>query len=339
MRILLQDLTDRGAPGLGRPGSISLLRVATGVGLTRFGHEPGETGDDDPELALVDALDVPTEDALEVVEGHCDRSLPVVVRVHGGWRTGDAAPATGHPSDASVEEQQRRTQRLLDLGDRLLVSSRSHLVRLAGHHTIDTSRVKLLAPPHPGFAPARVRGRRRGQAGHVVLALGDGDLDVLQHALPATVRITRPAAAPHDVAEVDAFRVAVAAADVVALAEQLGRRIGRVGESGETSQIERVDPLAGRGQPSVGLTDGHGGTLTVAGSQRRAQPASDDRCRTPHTSPTLRPRWLVPSNHGLASLEPSLPSVVPSAPPSGPPPSSAPRRCPVTTSSRRPRWR
>ncbi|MEM1448330.1 MAG: hypothetical protein AAF957_04605 [Planctomycetota bacterium] len=217
MRILLQDLTDRGAPGLGRPGSISLLRVATGVGLTRFGHEPVETVDDDPELALVDALDVPTEDALEVVEGHCDRSLPVVVRVHGGWRTGDAAPATGHPSDASVEEQQRRTQRLLDLGDRLLVSSRSHLVRLAGHHTIDTSRVKLLAPPHPGFAPARVRGRRRGQAGHVVLALGDGDLDVLQHALPATVRITRPAAAPHDVAEVDAFRVAVADADVVAL--------------------------------------------------------------------------------------------------------------------------
>ncbi|MEM9382993.1 MAG: hypothetical protein AAGB93_23795, partial [Planctomycetota bacterium] len=203
---------------------IPLLRVATGVGLTRFGHEPAQIDparidpsevDPDgaePELVLVDALDAPTEEALDAIAAHQRRGRPVVVRIHAGWRTADASR-----EETPAEDQRRRTQRLLDSGDRLLVSSRSHLVRLASDHVIDTSRVKLLAPPRPGFAPSRARARRRGQAEHVVLALGDGDLDALQHALPATVRIARPAAAPHDVAAVDAFRVAVADADVVAL--------------------------------------------------------------------------------------------------------------------------
>ncbi len=176
------------------------------LGLRRMGHDPIVGTAKSADLALVDALDTPTADATDAIRGLRARGLPVVLRLHGAWN-GSQGLKRPHGAGAA--------QRLLDGADRVIVSSRSHLVRLASTHAIDPLRIKLLAPPQPIFdaTPAS----KADSAAPRVLVIGDGDVDGLAAALPAAATIDSYLPSGTDTEATDAFRARVRDADVVAL--------------------------------------------------------------------------------------------------------------------------
>lgn len=219
MKVFFPDLSRLVALDCDRPGSLPLVREATVDGLRAFGHETVVASGLDvgtADLALVDAVDAPSRDMLDAITELRGTGVPIVVRLHGAWTAHDPAQAAEEvdPGEAPVP-----LRGILDAADRVIVSSRSHLVRLASAHAIDADRVKLLAPPVPEFEalplPA-IDGPRRAlligerdslayDAAGIVLA--DADLDV-------TVFEPRPS----DGATVGHLRSAVENSHVVAVA-------------------------------------------------------------------------------------------------------------------------
>lgn len=144
------DLSRRAGAAGPRPASLPLIREATRAGLSARGFEPVE----DPaeaDLCLVDVVD----------DGRWEEPCPLpedlpgclVVRVHAG--DPDGAPAPGFEA-------------LLARADRVLVSTRSHLVRLGSAGLLDADRTDLIAPPGPiALTPAGGEPARR------VLVLGE----------------------------------------------------------------------------------------------------------------------------------------------------------------------
>ena len=128
MKISFLDLL--GGAGAPSSPSLPLAAAAARAGLPGLGFEPAPA--DRAEVLLVEALDHPDWDGPDLVPADLEASL--VVRVHAG--TVDGAPSA--PLGA-----------LLARADRVVVSTRSHLVRLGSAGVLEAERTVLLAPAGP----------------------------------------------------------------------------------------------------------------------------------------------------------------------------------------------
>ena len=153
MKLSLVDLSRTSAPSGGRPPAISLIREATRAGLEARGIRfapPAKA-----QLALVDVLNDGADPgrvgyggaAIDACEG------PLIVRVH-------ACPG-GHPPAAGLGA-------LLERADGVILSTRSHLVRLGSAGLLEASRTNLIAPAAPELSPTL-----GASCGSGVLVLGE----------------------------------------------------------------------------------------------------------------------------------------------------------------------
>ncbi len=165
MNLSFVDLTRAGASTGGRPSSISLIREATQAGLMSRGFECSAASGAD--LTLVDVLD----DGLSPwIDGTAREDLdvcsgPLLVRLH-------SVPG-GHDPSAGLRG-------LLERADGVIVSTRSHLVRLGSAGLLAADRTDLIAPAAPD-----VFGGADGTMGEGILVLGDELPDELEQALHA----------------------------------------------------------------------------------------------------------------------------------------------------------
>ncbi len=153
MKLSFVDLSRASAPSGGRPPAISLIREATRAGLEARGFRcapPGEA-----QLTLVDVLDDGADPDHGGYEGEaidaCDG--PLILRVH-------ASPG-GHQPAAGLGA-------LLERADGVILSTRSHLVRLGSAGLLEASRTDLIAPAAPELSPAL-----EAPCGSGVLVLGE----------------------------------------------------------------------------------------------------------------------------------------------------------------------
>ena len=153
MKLSFVDLSRASAPSGGRPPAISLIREATRAGLEASGIRCAPASE--AQLTLVDVLDDGVDPghvghggaAIDACEG------PLIVRVH-------ACPG-GHPPAAGLGS-------LLERADGVILSTRSHLVRLGSAGLLEASRTDLIAPAAPVLTPTL--GAPRGAG---VLVLGE----------------------------------------------------------------------------------------------------------------------------------------------------------------------
>ncbi|MEM9801644.1 MAG: hypothetical protein AAGA20_15060 [Planctomycetota bacterium] len=218
MRFLFPDLSRFVSVGSERPASLPLIREATASGLRTFGHEATASHDvdaGDVDLALVDVTDAPSADALAALHALRSKGVPVVLRVHGAW----AGPDESDAEAPGAGELPVSLKGLLELSDRVLVSTRSHLVRLASKHVIDVERVKLLAPPHPEFRSEAGTGAADGPG--VGLVIGErsslGYEGAVSALAGAGLEVERFDVRQSDHATCGAFRAAVSRAHAIAV--------------------------------------------------------------------------------------------------------------------------
>lgn len=221
------DLTRAGASTGGRPSSISLIREATQVGLEARGFEPSFGPGAD--LTLVDVLDDGLSPWVEGagIESLYDRLGPLLVRVHAV--PGDHAPATG-------------LRELLSHADGVIVSTRSHLVRLGSAGLLQADRTDLIAPA----APEMFAGTN-GAVGEGILVLGEDlpeELEQALYGLSLGCSVLGPDA--HDSGAARRFRSLLARHEVAVLTEP---------EHGEDGVIAAVCAQLGRALVAPGGVD------------------------------------------------------------------------------------
>ena len=153
MKLSFVDLSRASAPSGCRPPAISLIREATRAGLEARGIRcapPAEA-----QLTLVDVLDDgadpdPAGRGCAAIDA-CDG--PLIVRVH-------ASPGA-HPPAAGLRS-------LLERADGVILSTRSHLVRLGSAGLLEASRTDLIAPAVPELSPTP-----EAPSGSGVLVMGE----------------------------------------------------------------------------------------------------------------------------------------------------------------------
>lgn len=163
MHLSFVDLTRALGASNRRPCSISLIREATREGLQRRGIECSAGPEAD--LTLVDVLDDGLDLGVDGDEAEALRACegPLLVRVH-------AVPG-GHAPSASLSA-------LLSRSDGVIVSTRSHLVRLGSAGLLDADRTDLIAPAVPTLT-----GVSAPVEGTGALVLGDHLPEALEVAL------------------------------------------------------------------------------------------------------------------------------------------------------------